>query len=248
MSVEAMLQERMQKKETHKMKSLGERSAQGQLSTFGGLFSISPLDTVEVDRLRLLLDTHAQEGSQPEQDLTTLLSLTAEVKALNHQAALLHGERIQKVHRLLVGYREGAFTAWLIAVYGNRQTPYNLLRYYEFYQTFPQEQRAQFERVPRQVMYTLSTREGSFERKQQFVMAYQNETKQALLARIRVEFPLAPRDGRGRTEEATHKIIQALEASLKSLCVIHDALSQENSLRIAQLLATMQGVLRQKNF
>lgn len=242
-SIEALLQERMQKKETHKIKALGERSAQGQLSTFGGLFSISPLDDTEVESFRRLLEAYAEEGSHPDQDLATLLSLTAEVKALNHQAALLHGERIQKVHSLLIGYREGAFTAWLIAVYGNRQTPYNLLRYYEFYHSFPKELRPQFERVPRQAIYTLSTREGSFERKQQLVIAYKNETKQELLTRIRAEFPLAARDG--RAEDAVGKLLHTLEASLKSLCQIGTTLSQKDALRLASILATMQGVLMQ---
>lgn len=242
-TIEELLQERMQKKETHKMKNLGERSGQGQLSTFGGLFPVSSLDAAEVEKLRLLLDVYAQEESQPERDLTTLLSITAEVKALNHQAALLHGERIQKVHTLLVGYREGAFTAWLIAVYGNRQTPYNLLRYYEFYQSFPKEQRAQFERVPRQAIYTLATREGTFERKQQFVMDYQNETKHALLTRIRSEFPLAAKDG--RAEDAVGKLADSLETSMKTLCQLSQTLSRDEALRLTRILATMQGMLLQ---
>lgn len=240
-SIESVLQERMQKKETQKMKALGERSGQGQLSTFGGLFSVSPLETVEVDKIRLILNVYAQEDSRPEEDLTALLSLTAEVKALTHQAALLHGERIQKVHTLLIGYREGAFTAWLVAVYGNRQTPYNLLHYYEFYQSFPKEQRAQLERMPRQAIYTLATREGSFERKQQFVMEYQNETKQVLLTRIRSQFPLADRDG--RAEDPVGKLVHGLEESLKMLSMLSKTLSREESLRVTTLLATMQGML-----
>lgn len=243
-SIEARLQERMQKNETRKMAALAERAAQGELSTFGGLFSITPLPAAEIERFRLLLEIHAQEDSHPEQDLAALISLTAEVKALQHQAALLHGERIQKVHTLLVGYREGAFTAWLIAVYGNRQTPYNLLRYYEFYQALPKELRAQFERMPRQAIYTLSTREGSLERKQQFVMAYHNETKQELLTRIRKEFPLLKNDG--RAENLVGKLMQALEANLKTLCVLRTTLSSEEALRLASTLATMQGVLMQR--
>lgn len=243
-SIEARLQERMQKNETRKMVALAERSAMGELSTFGGLFTITPLAPTEIEHFRLLLDVYAQEDSQPEQDLTTLVSLTAEVKALNHQAALLHGERIQKVHKLLIGYREGAFTAWLIAVYGNRQTPYNLLRYYEFYQALPKELRAQFEKMPRQAIYTLSTREGSLERKQQFVMAYTNETKQELLARIRREFPLLKRDGRAGDPAA--QLLHALEANLKTLCMLRATLSGEEALRLASALATMQGVLMQR--
>lgn len=241
MSIEAVLQERMQKKETQKMKALGERSAQGQLSTFGGLFSVSPLETAEVDKIRLILDVYSQEGTRPEEDLSALLSLTAEVKALTHQAALLHGERIQKAHNMLIGYREGAFTAWLIAVYGNRQTPYNLLHYYEFYQSFPKEQRSQLERMPRQAIYTLATRDGSFERKQQFVMEYQNETKQVLLTRIRREFPLTAKDG--RAEDPVGKLVHGLEEGLKTLGMLSKTLSREETLRVASLLATMQGVL-----
>ena len=39
---------------------------------------------------------------------------------------------------ILKNYRDGAFSAWLIATYGNRQTPYNFLQYYELYITLPE--------------------------------------------------------------------------------------------------------------
>lgn len=66
-------------------------------------------------------------------DLAELSLITSEVKAINNQAAILHGERIKKAQTLLKSYQEGAFSAWLNATYGNRQTPYNLMQYYEFF-------------------------------------------------------------------------------------------------------------------
>lgn len=239
--VEALLQERMQKKERHKMTALAERAAEGRLSSFGGLFAVSALDSVEVERLRALLATYAQEENTPAQDLEPLLALTAEVRALNHQAALLHGERIQKVHALLKGYREGAFTAWLIAIYGNRQTPYNLWRYYEFYNLLPKQQRPLLEQMPRQAIYTLSTREGSFERKQQFILDYKGQTKHELLTRIRAEFPLPLRDGRSSVPAV--KLLKALEESLVSLKLLQGSLSESDALRVARLLSLMQQML-----
>ena len=93
-------------------------------------------------------------------DLNHLISLTSEVKAINNQAALLHGERIKKAHQILTRYRDGAFTAWLMAAYGNRQTPYNLMQYYEFCEAMPKQLASKIELMPRQAIYVFASREG----------------------------------------------------------------------------------------
>ncbi|MGE3953977.1 MAG: CT583 family protein [Parachlamydiales bacterium] len=146
--------------------------------------------------LRTLLTRYAPEAQEIEGDLQALATITAEVRAINHQAALLHGERIKRAQVVLKPYQEGAFTAWLMSTYGNRQTPYNFLQYYEFHRAMPQEVRPEIEKMPRQAIYTLATRKGTLEEKQEFLEKNAGLTKEELLGRIRETFPLHDTDKR----------------------------------------------------
>src|SRR5689334_12362584 len=121
--VNHLLTERLKsaKEKFTKMTNLVEMSSNGNLSSFAGVFRISPLSEKEKETLHALLDQYKNESQEIGEDLHSLLSLTAEVKAINNQAILLHGERIKQAQEILKNYRDGAFSAWLIATYGNRQ-------------------------------------------------------------------------------------------------------------------------------
>src|SRR5262249_38023900 len=150
-NVNSILDQRMKKpSNTSKMAAMAKQSASGNLTSFSGVFSIAELSAKEKNTLAEILKSYANEEQDFSTDLDILISLTAEVKAINNQAALLHGERIKKAHHVLTRYRDGAFTAWLIAAYGNRQTPYNLMQYYEFCEVMPKQLRPQIELMPRQ--------------------------------------------------------------------------------------------------
>jgi hypothetical protein len=195
--VNAILTERMKKPaNVSKMAEMARQSASGNLTSFSGLFQISELSVKEKASIEELLSNYAAEQQEIQTDLSELIAITAEVKAINNQAALLHGERIKKAHQILIRYRDGAFTAWLVATYGNRQTPYNLMQYYEFCEAMPKQLRSQIEMMPRQSIYVLATRVGSLERKRQIVESYQGETKDEMLEIIRKAFPLEQADKR----------------------------------------------------
>jgi hypothetical protein len=179
-----------------KMTNLAEMSSSGNLSSFSGVFRVSPLTNKEEEEIRSIL-THFQEEEQEiSDDLRHLLSLTSEVKAINNQAAILHGERIKKAQEILKKYRDGAFSAWLIATYGNRQTPYNFLQYYELYLALPQMLHPKLDEMPRQAVYTLASRSGPLEKKEEIIKNYQGEPKQEILTKIREIFPLSKEDKR----------------------------------------------------
>lgn len=215
-NINSLLQERTkQSQNTSKMKAMAKQSASGSLTSFSGVFSISDLSEGEKNQLSELLMTFSNEDSDVQQDLQALISLTSEVKAINNQAAILHGERIKKAQKILTQYRDGAFTAWLISTYGNRQTPYNLMQYYEFYEAIPKNLRPQIELMPRQVVYVLASRPGEFEMKRQIVERYQGETKNEMLALIRSTFPLAEQDKRKAKSELA--FLQNLEKLCKQL-------------------------------
>lgn len=196
MSINSLLNQRLKKGDQSKMAALAKQSANGNLTSFSGIFSVSELNEHEKNTLETLLREYGTESGDLKSDLNALISITSEVKAINNQAAMLHGERIKKAHAILTRYRDGAFTAWLMAAYGNRQTPYNFMQYYDFCEAMPKTLRPQIEAMPRQAVYTLASREGPLEKKQEIVESYQGETKVELLQRIRDTFPLEAQDKR----------------------------------------------------
>lgn len=200
MKVNSLLTQRFKRatEKLSKMTALAEMSTSGSLSSFSGIFRVTPLSSAEEESLRLLLDAHSTEEADLKEDLKRLSHITTEVKAINNQAAILHGERIKKAQEILKRYKDGAFTAWLIATYGNRQTPYNFLQYYELHTALPQTFHTKLEEMPRQAVYALASRSGSHDKKLQIIQNYNGEPKQELLALIRETFPLAKEDRRAQ--------------------------------------------------
>ncbi|MBS0620349.1 MAG: CT583 family protein [Verrucomicrobia bacterium] len=179
-----------------KMTSLVEMSSSGNLSSFAGVFRVAPLSTQEKETLASLIEQYKNEEQDTEGDLAQLFSLTAEVKAINNQAIILHGERIKKAQTILKSYQDGAFSAWLIATYGNRQTPYNFLQYYELHMQLPESLHPKLDQMPKQAIYSLASRAGSQHEKERIIQNYQGQAKQELLKLIRETFPLAESDKR----------------------------------------------------
>jgi hypothetical protein len=216
--VNALLNERLKKSpSSSKMEALAQQSAKGNLSTFSGIFSVEELTSQEKLTIEAILNTYASAEGDITQDLEQLISITSEVKAINHQAALLHGERIKRAHSIFTHYRDGAFTAWLTAAYGNRQTPYNLMQYYEFYEQLPTHLRAQIELMPRQAVYTLATRKGPVEKKQHIVQNYRGQSKAELLNLIRSLFPLEMHDKRrGSSVNSLLDLLKKIQIDLRT--------------------------------
>lgn len=179
------------------MTELAEVSSKGQLSSFSGVFKVQALSDQEQTSLEELLKAYRGEAEVSiEKDLHQLSSLTSEIKAISNQAAILHGERIQKAQEIFKNYRDGAFSAWLLTTYGNRQTPYNFLQYYEFYLSLPINLIPKLDEMPRQAVYTLASRDAPLEKKKELLENYRGETKNELLEMIRQNFPLEESDKR----------------------------------------------------
>lgn len=245
--VNTLLNERLKKTERpSKMTAMADQSAHGQLTSFSGIFSITDLSLIEKNKIEEILKTYAIDTDSDSigSDLTALLSITSEVKAINNQAALLHGERVKKAHSILTRYRDGAFTAWMIAAYGNRQTPYNLMQYYEFCEALPRSMRPQIESMPRQAIYTLASREGLIERKQTIVENYQGETKAELLNRIREAFPLDNQDKRKRN--SVDGVIELLKKSRRELKGGHSKITSTQRAAMSLLLEELQRLIAPK--
>ncbi|MFN3330212.1 MAG: CT583 family protein, partial [Pyrinomonadaceae bacterium] len=164
------------KQKFSKMTELAEVSSRGQLSSFSGVFRVHPLSDQEQISLEELLKSYQGEIEVSiEQDLLALSNLTSEIKAISNQAAILHGERIKKAQEIFKNYRDGAFSAWLLSTYGNRQTPYNFLQYYEFYLSLPSNLLPKLDEMPRQAIYTLASRDAPLEKKKELLENYRGE-------------------------------------------------------------------------
>ena len=208
----SILQKRFGKKKKPKMTELAQKTTKGELTVFSGIFEMRKLGEREKEELsKLLVKFSPDESFDVSEDLNSLINITSEVKAINNQAAILHGERIGQAQTILKNYSDGAFSAWLMSTYGNRQTPYNFLQYYEFYSKIPKVLHPQVKSMPRQAVYTLASRKGCFSKKEEIVRNYQGETKQQMISLIRSVFPLDEKDGRRKdVGETTRKTLQQL--------------------------------------
>lgn len=242
-TINSILDQRMKKQSnTSKMAAMAKQSVNGNLTSFSGVFSVTDLSVNEKRGLEEILRNYAiDEEQEIDADLEELVSITSEVKAINNQAALLHGERIKKVHAILTRYKDGAFTAWLMAAYGNRQTPYNLMQYYEFCEAMPKQLRPQIEQMPRQAIYVLATRSGTLKQKQMLVENYRGETKAVMLALIRQKFPLESGDKRKR--KFGPAFLQSLQRVAEQLKEARSSLTQSEKTQALALLKHLQQLI-----
>jgi hypothetical protein len=238
-NVNSLLSQRLKKgDQSSKMAAMARQSANGNLTSFSGIFSVTELSESEKSFLEEMLKSHSTGEEDVDRDLRSLISLTCEVKAITNQAAILHGERIKKAQTLLKRYRDGAFSGWLLAAYGNRQTPYNFLQYYEFHEAIPKPLRPQLELMPRQAVYTLASRDGSLDRKQEIVENYKGQTKAELLLIIRDAFPLLETDK--RKENVGDSTILTLKRLYSQLSRKRVTMNKTQKETITQLLKDLQ--------
>jgi hypothetical protein len=239
-----LLNLRFKQKETQqpKMTALVERSSNGNLSSFSGVFRVSQLNEKEKADIESILRNFSENDSSSfDADLKALMAITSEVKAITNQAVILHGERIKRAQEILKKYREGAFTAWLFSTYGNRQTPYNFLQYYEFYTLLPQNLHPKLDQMPRQAVYSLASRAGALEKKEDIVKNYTGQAKEELLRLIRAEFPL-PEDDK-RLPHFSSNAINLLKRARDTLKNPHCNLRDEERKQMQNLLNQIQSLI-----
>ena len=240
-----LLNLRFKQKDTQqaKMTALVERANNGDLSSFSGVFRVAALNEKEkADIESILRNFRLKETDDFEADLKSLMAITSEVKAITNQAVILHGERIKRGQEILKKYREGAFTAWLFSTYGNRQTPYNFLQYYEFYTLLPQTLHPKLDQMPRQAVYSLASRSGELRKKETIVKNYTGQAKEELLRLIRFEFPL-PEDDK-RLPHFTSNAISFLKRARDMLKNPHCTPREEEKRQIKNLLAQLQSLIQ----
>lgn len=195
-----------------------EVQSPGKNSHFNGMFGNFKLSESEQASLHELLNEFQEpENSLPQaevkKDLKRLLEITANVKGVKAQSLLLQGEQIKEAQQLLRRYRDGAFTKWLIAAYGNRQTPYSILQYYEFHLLLPATFRHKIEVMPKKAAYTLASREGEMEKKLEILEHYDAERDKPadIILLIQEALPKRGEDGRRRQNYIEKSLSQLKE-------------------------------------
>lgn len=195
-----------------------ETHSPGKNSHFNGMFGNFKLSEAEQASLHELLNEfqepdNALPQAEIKKDLKRLLEITANVKGVKAQSLLLQGEQIKEAQLLLRKYRDGAFTKWLIAAYGNRQTPYSILQYYEFHLLLPAAFRHKIEVMPKKAAYTLASREGDMEKKLQILEQYDTERDKPadIILLIQEVLPKKGLDGRRRQNYIEKSLSQLKE-------------------------------------
>ena len=234
----SLFTKRFKSEKKEKMTELVQRSNAGQLSSFAGIFQVSPISDQEKILLKRLLETYQTADTNLSVDLSELTIITSEVKAISNQAIILHGERIKKAQQILKKYRDGAFSDYLMKVYGNRQTPYNFLLYYDLYSKASKEQQKIMSDMPRQVIYSLSSRKISQKEKEAFIKDYQGETKAELLHRLRQSFPLPPKDRRNANR--AKQVVNLLKTAVSVTADRNTSFSLKEKEEVKSLIAQLK--------
>lgn len=199
-----------------RFKSQPKKEKMGELverNPFAGAFQVSPMSEQEKKELKTLLEKYQTKENDLTSDFKFLSDITSEVKSISNQAVILHGERIKKAQEVLKDYKDGAFSSWLLQTYGNRQTPYNFMQYYELYNALPTKLKGIVNEMPRQAIYSLSSRSVPQEKKEAFVEEYKGESKAELLEKLRTTFPIPQKDKRYHTK--AKNAIDTLKRAIK---------------------------------
>lgn len=201
------------------------------------------IDLTEKEKLaiqKILVDDYqpgAISESQVSQHVEQLTNITKQIKSISAQSILLHGERIKQAQELLANYREGSFTKWLMSTYGNRQTPYSMLRYYEFYQSAPKEARSMIEAAPKKAVYLLASRDGDHDKKLSLIQEHGTSSQSDLLLLIQSTFPTDEIDRRKPLNTSTIESIEKLCLKLESRSKY---LSEDDRIHIGKIIQRLQ--------
>lgn len=177
-------------------------------------FITAPLTKEEDAEIQLLLENGYKVDEIADEQVTAnyenLVDITTQIRAIERQNVLLHGERIRKAREILKPYKDGTFTRWLILAYGNRQTPYRFLQYYEFFQTLAGELRPLIEAMPKKAAYALSSREGAHEKKVELIKEYHSSSANEIICLIDETFPIDQKDKR----KQKHRFLEEVDLAM----------------------------------
>lgn len=209
-------------------------------------FVAAPLSQEDDSAIQLLLfEQFIPESEEPltAGDYKSLYVLTQQIRAIDRQSILLHGERIQTAQEVLKKYREGTFTSWLKLTYGNRQTPYRMLRFYELFQRLERRDQPLLEHMPKKVAYALAMREGDLSKKVEIIREHHRDEPSQILQVIQAVLPLSEGDRRIKRTSHDEAILKILEKGIRTLKKRKEVLPEIVKARLNALKEEIQAIL-----
>lgn len=193
------------------------------INSFQSTFDHQPLSASEKQAIKGIIQPYSESivSEQVDKDFQEIVDITAQIRSINKQGLILIGERLEHTRSIFTRYGQRAFNEWLIYTFGSRRTPYNILAYYHFFKQLPSNKLQQkMKQLPVQVVYTLATRPGDIQLKQQFVSNFTGQSQKELLKEISALFPIQKRS------KDCHKRI---ESNIKLLEDIASQLSKDQT-------------------
>lgn len=209
-------------------------------------FIAAPLNNEEDKALQLLLFEQFKpeiEETAVDGDYKDLLLLTQQIRAIDRQSILLHGERIQKAQEVLKKYKKGAFTSWLELTYGNRQTPYRMLRFYELFQELEKRDRVLLEQMPKRGAYSLAMRKGNTDKKLEIIRSHYGDESDQILQAIEAILPSSEGDRRRKRKSHDKEILKALEDGIYTLKKRKEGLEESTKNRLRAICEEISSLL-----
>jgi hypothetical protein len=219
-------------------------------NNFTSVFDPKPLDSKEANYIEKLIVDNFRPGVIPEEqvpvDVEQLQAITAEIKAVQKQGIVLIGERIEKARGILKSYTDGTFTQWLIQTFGSKQTGYNILKYYEFYQILPtNDLKETFKKIPQKAAYVIANRNGNVEKKIEIIKAHHDSPPSDIIQLVQETFPLGSKDRRKSKDNDT-LLIDSIRQNLQKLLKRKDDLASESHDALKEMRSLIDEILEKK--
>lgn len=217
-----------------------------QTNSFNSIFGTKPLDEKTSNAIdRLVYDLVTPENASEEKirsDLTQLKNITLEVKAIEKQGILLIGERLFKAREILGRFKKDtdSFKAWLNIVFKNRSSAYNILAYYELYNTLPQNLQSKLKEMPYRAAYILASRKGEIEEKYEIVEKYSEMKADEIIAIVQDKFPSIKKDAK---QSIPTNLIDVVRSSLKRLILRKSSLTERHFAAISECQTLLQALI-----
>ena len=213
---------------------------------FRAEFISAPLSDEENQQIHQLLEASFTEGQfstdEVEKDHQNLTELTTQIRAIEVQSVLLHGDRIYKAQSILKKYQDGTFSNWLQLAYGNRQTPYRYLQFYDLFNKLEKDEKELMNSMPKQSAYKLASRNGEIEKKVEIIKEYHDCPQSEINQAIQEAFPLKSKDKR-RAKENDADTIKVIRLNLRKLVRRKEELGQDTRKSLADIRLLIDDIL-----
>lgn len=215
-------------------------------NTFNAVFNTQPLEESEAVNLEKMLFENLRPDliseDQAHQNINQLKQITAEIKSIGQQGAILMGERIYQAREILKSYKDGTFTKWLELTLGSKKTGYNLLAYYELYNELPNETlKENFKKIPQKAAYILASRDGDIQKKAGIINSYHNLRAQEIISLIQEEFPSKNTKTKKKFDS---KIIYSFKEAIEDIRLNQDDLSETDKEELLSIKIIIENILQ----